>query len=160
MRLYVVRHAEAEDTPAGKCDVDRRLTQLGFQQARYVGDALARGGPMLEVPPRAVLTSPAVRATQTAEVIATALGVVVTPEPRLGLSSDVDKVIEVVEGLVELAGDADAAVVVGHNPVLAELVWTVGGRDELRKGELVSLEIDRATRRLVGKELMRLRGPL
>jgi phosphohistidine phosphatase len=65
MRLYIVRHAAAE--PAGECgDFARRLTRRGQVQARQAGRALRAQTP----PPEVIVSSPAHRATETAEGIA------------------------------------------------------------------------------------------
>jgi len=67
MRLILVRHAEAED--AVTSDEARRLTPRGHQQAANLRDALRRAS----VTPEVVATSPLVRTTQTAEVLAALL---------------------------------------------------------------------------------------
>jgi phosphohistidine phosphatase len=65
MRLYIVRHAQAE--PAGECgDFARRLTSRGRLEARLAGRAL-RDQP---TPPGVIVSSPAHRAAETAEGIA------------------------------------------------------------------------------------------
>ena len=64
MELYLLRHGIAEDeSPTGK-DFDRRLTDEGRRKLREVLKAVAKSG----VRPDTVLTSPYVRARQTAEI--------------------------------------------------------------------------------------------
>jgi phosphohistidine phosphatase len=62
MRVYVCRHAKAAD---GEPDELRELTPRGIEQARVLGARLAE----LTEPPTLVLTSPLVRARQTAAEI-------------------------------------------------------------------------------------------
>jgi phosphohistidine phosphatase len=62
-----IRHAEAEEAGRGVSGADekRALTPLGWKQARTVADALE----YLKLRPQLVLTSPLVRAQQTAEAM-------------------------------------------------------------------------------------------
>src|SRR5262245_28959305 len=67
MQLYVIRHAEAVDVGSNGVDSDeeRPLTERGREQCRVVALALSRAGVRLEK----LLTSPLVRARETAEVL-------------------------------------------------------------------------------------------
>ena len=67
-RIYVIRHAAAED-PGDRGDFARRLTERGRWQAREAGRGLRERTPALG----AILTSPAARACETAELIAAEL---------------------------------------------------------------------------------------
>lgn len=73
MRLWLVRHAEA--VAVGESGVSRdamrNLTERGQRRARLMGEALAR----LNVRPATVVTSPLLRARQTAELLMQALEV-------------------------------------------------------------------------------------
>jgi phosphohistidine phosphatase len=75
MHLLLIRHAIA--APLGepaKRDEDRPLTELGKRRFKVVAQAL----PDLAPSPEAILTSPLLRARQTAEIVAKAWG---GPEP-------------------------------------------------------------------------------
>jgi len=74
--IWLVRHAEAED---GSPDADRRLTAKGEEQSRTVGAALARLG----VKVQCCVTSPKVRARETARLACEALGVQTIEDERL-----------------------------------------------------------------------------
>ncbi len=66
MRVTLIRHAEAgDDAPR---DESRALTSRGRADARRLGRALARRGVRFT----AIVTSPLVRAVQTAEIVAAA----------------------------------------------------------------------------------------
>ena len=68
MRVTLIRHAEAgDDAPR---DESRALTARGRADARRVGRALARRGVRFSL----MVTSPLVRAVQTAEIVAAAVG--------------------------------------------------------------------------------------
>ena len=66
--LYFIRHASAEE-PGERADADRRLTERGEGEARRAGRALRK----LMAGPETILASPAVRARETARLIAEAL---------------------------------------------------------------------------------------
>jgi phosphohistidine phosphatase len=68
MIIYFLRHAEAED--CADSDFKRRLTPKGLEQAEKVGKFCVRYGLIPEV----ILTSPVVRAKQTAESVGKLLG--------------------------------------------------------------------------------------
>ncbi len=112
MRLFVVRHAEAAP---GDPDELRPLTDAGRAAARALGDRLAEHG--LD----AVLSSPLLRARETAEAIARPAGLVAEPDERLAPGADADTVREAV------AGRGDTVVTVGHQPDCSEIVLALSG---------------------------------
>lgn len=70
MRVFLVRHARAVDERPGLIDEHRYLSEKGRATARAVGKRLAAERVAID----AVLTSPLVRAVQTAELLTEALG--------------------------------------------------------------------------------------
>jgi broad specificity phosphatase PhoE len=69
MNFYLVRHGQSELNAAGirhGCEVDPPLTDLGVRQAKMAGGELYR---LCDAPP-VILSSPATRARQTADLIA------------------------------------------------------------------------------------------
>ena len=112
MRLFVVRHAEAAP---GDPDELRPLTDAGRAAARALGDRLA------EHELDAVLSSPLLRARETADAIARAAGLVAEPDERLAPGADADSVREVV------AGRGETVVTVGHQPDCSEIVLALSG---------------------------------
>jgi phosphohistidine phosphatase len=130
--LWLLRHAEAED---GLPDDQRPLTDRGAMQADAAGRALV----VLDVHLDACLTSPKLRAVQTAERACEPLGVQVTIEPAL--SGEPFDVRELTAGL----GDV---LLVGHDPSFSMLLHDLtgaqsrmkkGGLAGISKGELVTL---------------------
>jgi phosphohistidine phosphatase SixA len=103
VRLYLVRHADAEP---GDPDELRRLTPGGRAQARALGRRLADDG----VRPDAVLSSPLLRARETAAEIARATGARVEPVEALEPGATPEDVE------VAVAGRGEQVVVVGHQP--------------------------------------------
>ena len=114
MRLIVVRHAEAAP---GEPDELRALTPAGRAAARELGARLA------EQRPDAVVSSPLLRARETAAPIAAAAGVEAEPDDRLAPGATVDDVRQVV------GGRGETVVVVGHEPDCGEIVHALTGRE-------------------------------
>jgi phosphohistidine phosphatase len=130
--LWLLRHAEAAD---GTPDDDRRLTERGVTQAQDAGRALELLGVQID----ACLSSPKLRAVQTAQYACAPLGVEVTVERRL--AGEPFEAYDLVTGLGEV-------LLVGHDPsfslTLHDLTGTQarmkkGGLAGISKGELVVL---------------------
>ncbi|MEM9493488.1 MAG: phosphoglycerate mutase family protein, partial [Myxococcota bacterium] len=66
MKLYLIRHSNAVDAGDGISDGHRFLSAEGRTRCREVGRVLREAGVTLD----AVVTSPLVRAVQTAELLA------------------------------------------------------------------------------------------
>jgi phosphohistidine phosphatase len=114
MRIFIVRHAKAA---SGSPDELRELTPEGHEQARRLAQELAGARP------DAVLSSPLLRARQTAEAIAEASGVEVRVDERLAPGADA-------ASLVQAASEAGETVVtVGHQPDCSEIAEALTGRD-------------------------------
>jgi phosphohistidine phosphatase len=113
--LLLVRHAKSDWGHHGLDDHERPLNGRGRRDAPEMGRRLAERG----VAPDVILSSTAVRARTTAELIAEALGLAdrVTLDERLYAAS-AEEVLRVVG---ELDGDLTVAMVVGHNPEMASL---------------------------------------
>ena len=66
MKLYVTRHGPAEDDAPSGLDGDRVLSEAGRKRVRSVAKTLVD----LDEAPLRIISSPLVRAVQTAEIIA------------------------------------------------------------------------------------------
>ena len=132
MRLYVVRHAEAERGD-GSADELRRLTPAGREQARQLGRLLAADG----VRPDAVLTSPLLRARETGEELASATGSTAEPDERLAPGATAADVLDVV------TGRGATVVVVGHQPDCGRIAAGLSGQPEpaFPAGAMVALDV-------------------
>ena len=113
MRVYLVRHAEAEPA-GGSADVDRRLTETGVQQARAAGVAFKA----LHVKLDGILSSPVLRACQTAQEMSARLDPSPAVEIRDGLAcgASPDRYFEELDRWTR--GDV---ALVGHMPDLARV---------------------------------------
>jgi phosphohistidine phosphatase len=131
MRLYLVRHAEAAP---GEPDELRSLTQEGREQAQALSERLRDE----DAAPAVILTSPLLRARETGDELAKALGVESEPDERLAPGADLDSVRAAVEGR------GDQVVVVGHQPDCGQITAALTGGPEPRfpAAGLVVLELD------------------
>jgi phosphohistidine phosphatase len=120
MDLYLIRHAEAEPRGvAAKPDAARELTDAGREQARAVAETFRTRGLVPEV----VVTSPLVRARQTAEAFQTFVDHADVC-PLLAPGVKPRKVARYLRSLSK-----HRLALVGHNPDLSELAaWLIGSR--------------------------------
>jgi phosphohistidine phosphatase len=113
MDLLLIRHGIAIDEASGLDDSGRYLTEKGRKRTRKVGRWLAKKG---EVLPRVLWTSPLVRAVQTAELVAGALGLdEVTAVSELSPSATVTDLLRRITE-ARLSGPLG---LVGHEPLLS-----------------------------------------
>jgi phosphohistidine phosphatase len=135
MRLYLVRHADAEP---GEPDELRPLTAYGRQQAREVGARLAAEG----ATGAAIVTSPLLRARETAEEIARALGTTAEPDDRLAPGATAESVREAAAE----HGDDATVVAVGHQPDCGRIAATLtdGPEPPFPKAGVVVIELPSA----------------
>ena len=123
--LWLLRHGEAED---GSPDSERRLTKKGRRQARDAGAALAALGAEID----ACLTSPKVRAYDTAALACQSLGVEPRHEPKLaGGPFDAE----------QLAAGLGDVLLVGHDPDFSMAVHAMtGAQVRMKKGGLACVD--------------------
>ena len=127
VQLHLLRHAHAGD-PEGWTgpDAARPLSPKGEQQAERLARFLAE----VSFKPDAIITSPKLRAAQTAEFVAKALGVEVREDERLAREFD----LVTIEAILFDAGEPTKPVLVGHDPdfsdVLATLIGSANVTDE------------------------------
>jgi phosphohistidine phosphatase len=136
VELCLLRHAHAGDRAAwDRPDEERPLTDKGRRQAERIGRLLAAAGFV----PDAVLTSPLVRARETAEIVAGLLDLAVGVDPRLGEPLD----LGTVDAILADAGDARRPILVGHDPDFSDLVSElVGAPIPMRKGALARIDVE------------------
>jgi phosphohistidine phosphatase SixA len=114
VRLFLVRHAEAAP---GEPDELRPLTPGGRAVARELAGQLASESP------DAVISSPLLRARETAGEIARAAGIEPEPDDRLAPGATADDV------RAAIADRGDTVVAVGHQPDCSAIVLDLTGRE-------------------------------
>ena len=123
MDLILWRHAEAKEADGPVADADRELTARGFEHAQETAEWLRRQ----RLRKVSVLSSPARRATQTAQT----LGLPFKVKTQLGVGASVADLL----GAADWPDHPDAIILVSHQPALgrlaslllagAEADWTV-----------------------------------
>ena len=146
MDLLIIRHAAAEDREEfarkGRPDSERPLTKRGVERMQMA----ARGLTTMALPIERLISSPAVRAVQTAEIIAPAVECrqieqegVFAPEAPSHMAVEWLRKQPRVDGMA----------VVGHEPNISQLAESlIAGRPQgnmpLKKGGMILIRFDNA----------------
>ncbi|HTG44928.1 MAG TPA: phosphohistidine phosphatase SixA [Verrucomicrobiae bacterium] len=139
MDLFILRHGIAEDQSASGADRDRVLTAEGREKIALAGQALRK----LNFEFDSVLSSPYLRAWQTAEIIVEAMGNQRLLQPSEALSSGLP-LAGVLAEIKKSAGNHSSLLLVGHEPDLSRLIsMLLSGSPNLgitmKKGSLAKL---------------------
>ena len=134
--LHLLRHAHAGDPAHWQGDDDQRpLSDRGVRQCERLGRVLAG----LDEAPDLFVTSPRLRALQTAEIVAGRLDLPVTVDRRLAEPLD----LHVISALLASTG-ARRPCLVGHDPDFSELLAALIGVGSItmRKGAIARVDVD------------------
>ena len=138
MEIFLVRHGVAVDRESDGPDASRPLTNKGRRRFRKTARSLARLGCKLDL----ILTSPLVRAVQTAEILAGE-----TKHGEVAVLEELDPKFEVADLLKALAKRANGSrsvALVGHDPQLSSVLAALAGVEveslDVKKGAIVRLE--------------------
>lgn len=147
MKVLLVRHADADaEIPEGLGDEARALTSKARQTiaAHFQGLAERIGTPTL------VLTSPLVRAVQTASILTIALGYEGPLRAHRSLLPDMP--VGAIDGVLN-ESPAESIVLVGHNPSMTAMAAYLLGMQNFPKpvnpGTVIGLDRDGAQARLL-----------
>ncbi len=141
MVLYFLRHANAGQAKFDPLkDEKRPLDKLGVEQSHDVGRALAA----LDVKVDVIVSSPLIRALQTADIVAGEIGQrdKVFADPALRPEAS----FETFQELLQRYANKEEIVVVGHNPSLSEFLNKCLAESgsfrgiELKKGAIAKVE--------------------
>jgi phosphohistidine phosphatase len=136
--LLLIRHGIAHDDSPDGSDFARELTSKGRDKLTRQAAAL---GAMGLVPDRLV-SSPLVRALQTAQILSEAWGVPVETNRALALGARPD------DYLAAREGGGGGVACVGHNPDISHAVHALtGARVQMRKGMVAAVELAGASSR-------------
>jgi phosphohistidine phosphatase len=127
VRLIIVRHAHAHP---GDPDELRPLSDRGREEAQAVADQLAVGSAA-----ELVLSSPLLRARETAAPIARASGAELRIDERLSPGATLEDVLAAVEGI------AGPVVTVGHQPDCSLIAHALGVTVDFPPAGYVMIEL-------------------
>lgn len=141
VQLYLLRHGIAEDNGPDGRDESRRLTSDGRTKLQAVLEAARAAG----VRPNLIITSPLVRARQTAEIAAGILGYKETLVESKALIPSADPA-EIWEE-IRVHKSEDSVVLTSHEPLMSQmtafLLGTPALQVDLKKGSIVRIDFDR-----------------
>ncbi|HEX2071655.1 MAG TPA: histidine phosphatase family protein [Thermoleophilaceae bacterium] len=142
--IWMLRHAHAED---GSPDAERPLSAEGERQARAVGGALVTLGVELD----ACLTSPRVRARDTAKLVCEQLGIEPWEEPGLqgGPFDPLQLAAEHGESVLLIGHDPDVSMAI-HDATGAQVRMPKAGLAAIDRGELKLLLRPQELEKLAG----------
>lgn len=142
MELYLFRHGIAEDGKAGSSDSERQLTDEGKKKAAEVAKLARKSG----AEPSLIMTSPYIRARQTARIAADEMsyeGQIVTIESLVphGTPNAVWSDIRDYSGV-------ESVLLAGHEPLMSRLVAfflnAPSLRVEMKKAAMVRIDLESA----------------
>jgi phosphohistidine phosphatase len=139
MELYFLRHGDAGSREQWKGgDSQRPLSEEGERRMQREASALALLRPSVQL----ILTSPLVRARQTAQIAARALGMEdrLEEDERLAPGFGTEELSRILSEHRDLRG----LMLVGHEPDFSQVISACigGGRVECKKGALARVDID------------------
>jgi len=121
--LFLIRHAKSSWDDTALPDKDRPLNDRGRRDAPKMGDRLARR----DVKPDLILSSPAVRALETAEIIAKKLDYrrknIVVDDRLYAVTAD-----DLLDVVHKLGDELERVMLFGHNPELTELAHRLSSK--------------------------------
>lgn len=138
MKVYFLRHGVAEDSSPDGTDASRRLTKRGTEEMEALGAWMARAGIRVDC----IVTSPLVRAAQTASLVAEHLNLAdrLLTDDRVASNMNVNLL-----GQLASLDRLDASLmVVGHEPSMSSTISSLigGGEIIMKKGALALVEAD------------------
>ncbi len=143
MQLYLVGHGIAAEAGEGISDEWRPLTDKGRRRFQKSARAVGKLGRKLDL----ILTSPHVRAVQTAEILAGQ-----TEHGEVAILPELDPKFEVAavrSAIAARAGEAEAVAVVGHQPQLSSVLAALSGVPQedidLEEGTIVRVDVSALT---------------
>lgn len=135
MKLYFLRHGIADWPNWDRADAERPLTDEGIEKMKAEAKAIKQLDLELDV----VLSSPFVRARQTAEAAASRLGLDVIEEPALAPGFSAEHLRAVLGRYLT----AQSVMLVGHEPDFSKTISHLigGGRVAIKKGGLARVDL-------------------
>ena len=115
-RVYLVRHAKAEDKGPDMSDFELKLTDQGKKDAGLMGKRLGS----MSLKPDYVITSPAARARETCSLVTAELGF---PPEKIEYEEDLfdAETSGFMEVLRSIPDEHSSVMVFGHNPSISEI---------------------------------------
>ncbi len=137
MKLYFLRHGIAEDPGPGQRDYDRRLTQEGIAETVRASLGLRR----MKLGLDAIVTSPLLRARETAALVARGLQMDerLREAPQLACGCQLHQLEEALRDLEP----GSRVLLVGHEPDFSEMISQLigGGSVRMKKASMAYVDV-------------------
>jgi len=136
-KLYIIRHAKSDWDDASLDDYDRPLNKRGERNAPFMGKVLSKKN----IKPDLILSSPALRAITTAQLIAKEVNYekAITPNQYI-----YEAYVTALQEIVQYIHDSHETVfLVGHNPGVSALAYMLCGlKESLPTCAVVEIQFD------------------
>ncbi len=142
MKIFLMRHGIAEDLQPGAVDADRKLTTKGIAKTEMVVSRMVEKSWKIDI----VLSSPLVRACQTAQILLkSGLSEVLEIHPNLAPDGILENWLQWLTSYRLVNPTAERLILVGHEPNLSQwaeiLVFgQVFDRLHLKKAGIIALQ--------------------
>lgn len=135
--LYLLRHAKSSWDDASLKDFDRPLNNRGQKTAPKMGAFMRKQ----KIKPDIVISSPAVRASQTTELVREAAGLTAPLHFEAEIyEATPQRLLTIVQGIDD---QMKSAMLVGHNPGFEELLAALTGESKrMPTAALACIELD------------------
>jgi phosphohistidine phosphatase len=151
MELYIIRHGKSEENSQNiSSDTKRKLTETGIHELEYIAKALKNFDIQIDY----VISSPLVRAQESAEIVAKYL---LVKKNKIIIWNELkpeSNILDIHKKLLKLSPDAKI-LLVGHNPHLINLISSIISPKcnvaiNLKKGGFASMSVNSSKSRIVG----------
>ncbi len=135
--LYIVRHAQKDESNPEQYDYDIPLTKKGEEDSKLLGEKLKQKNIKADL----IVSSPAVRARQTAEILADTI----TYRKSVVYNEVIYQAFlhEIIESITYTFDTVDSLMIVGHNPSLTALAITYAGfKEEMEMASLIRIDFN------------------
>ncbi|MEA4812358.1 MAG: histidine phosphatase family protein [Anaerolineaceae bacterium] len=135
--LFLMRHGKSSWKEKGIPDEKRPLKKRGVESATMIGRTLKAN----EIVPELILSSPAKRAKNTAEIVAKESHY--PNKPELVESFYMGEPSDYIARLQQIPAEVDKVMLIGHNPGLEALLQLIDGHvDAMPTGSLAVVKLD------------------
>ena len=137
--LYLMRHAKASWEEPGVSDTDRPLVQKGIKKTNTIVDFLLKRETSIDL----MISSPAVRAYETAKIVAAGLNYPINKikTDRKIYDGYYDRILDIIYGT---SNDLNSVMIFGHNPTITNLanLFLHPGMENMSTSCVVCLSFD------------------
>ena len=136
-KIYIIRHAKSDWDDSNLDDYDRPLNKRGQKDAPFMGQILASKN----IKPDLIISSPALRAITTANIIAKEVNYEKTITPNQYIY---EAYVTSLQEIIQYIHDSnDTVFLVGHNPGVSALAYMLCGlKENLPTCSIVEIEFD------------------